>query len=116
VRLRRSSKTGVGHWASTRRAPDGFTEESSVRLWRDAHPDTTMLHECKVGDHNLLSKDVGCEGLFDLGPVGYIENSPAPGTVPLYRCHVAASGDHFVSTSGACEGQNVEQMLGYAYP
>jgi hypothetical protein len=116
VRLRRSSSPTAGHWASTRRAPDGFTEESSVQLWRDEHPDTSMLYECKVGDHNLLTRDVNCEGLFDLGPVGYIENNQAPGSVALYRCRVAASGDHFISTSASCEGQTVEQTLGYVYP
>ena len=116
VRLRRSRKMGLGHWSSTRLAPVGFVEESSVRLWRDEHPGTAMLYECQVGTHNLLSKEVGCEGQVGLGPVGYIETSPAAGAVALYRCHVPATGDHFASTDAGCEGQTMEQLLGYAFP
>lgn len=33
--------------------------------------------------------------------------------IPLYRCYVSGSLDHFLSTSSTCEGSNVEGILGY---
>lgn len=36
--------------------------------------------------------------------------------VPLYRCYVSGSLDHFLSTSSTCEGSNVEGILGYLSP
>ena len=49
-----------------------------------------------------------------MGPVGYIHDTQAAGTIALYRCRAGA--DHFVSTSDSCEGQTVEQLLGYVIP
>jgi hypothetical protein len=74
-----------------------------------------MLYECRVGQHNLLSREVGCEGLRSLGPVGYIPTAAAAGTVPLHRCRIGAGTDHFVSPDPGCEGQVMEQLLGYAF-
>jgi hypothetical protein len=116
VRLVRSNHASRGHWASTRRAPPGFTAESSYRLSHDSQPDSVMLYECKVGSHDMLTKDVNCEGQLPLGPVGYIFNTAAPGRVALYRCTVGAGADHFVSTDASCEGRTTESLLGYALP
>lgn len=119
TRLRRSNHPTRGHWASTRIAPPGFTMETSWRLWRDSHPDTTLLFECRVGNvatsHNLLTRDPRCEGLQPMGPVGYIQNNPTAGATALYRCRVAGNGDHFVSNAANCEGQVMEQLLGYVF-
>ncbi|MBL8604589.1 MAG: hypothetical protein JNK72_21875 [Myxococcales bacterium] len=116
TRLARSFHSTRGHWASSRIAPAGFRREQSWRLWRAPRPNASMLYECRVGQHNLLSPDPNCEGLRPLGPVGYIENNPGPGTVPLFRCRVGAGSDHFVSPAADCEGQITEQRLGFAYP
>jgi hypothetical protein len=115
VRLTRSSGK-AGHWISTRLPPAGFTAENSWKLWRDPHPGTSMLYECRTGATNLTSKDVGCEGQVAMGPVGYAEDAPAAGSVPLHRCYIPSTGDHFVSTDPGCEGQTMESLLGYAYP
>ena len=116
VRLTRSNHATRGHWASSRIAPAGFVTEGSWRIPRAPEPDTQLLYECLVGQHNLLSLDVGCEGLTPLGPVGYIYNQPAANRVALYRCHVSSNGDHFISGNSSCEGQVFEHQLGYVLP
>lgn len=112
VRLVRSASPTRGHWASTRLPPAGFTVERSWRLARDPTPGTTMLYECQVGGHDLLTTDVGCEGLPPLGPVGYAWTDAGADRVPIYRCRTAG-GDHFVSPAPGCEGQIGEGLLGY---
>lgn len=111
--LTRSYNSSRGHWASSRLAPSGFSEEHSFNLLRSPATGTTLLYECQVGVGNMVSNSVGCEGPYtNMGPVGYIYNSSAAGLVALYRCHVGS--DHFISTSSSCEGQYVDYLLGYA--
>ncbi|MFH1463983.1 MAG: DUF5722 domain-containing protein [Pseudomonadota bacterium] len=112
--LTRSYSPSRGHWASTRIAPGGFSAESSWRLWRAEQANTTLLFECAVGDHNLLTPDPDCEGLRSMGPVGWISDRQVAGSVALFRCYVPSNGDHFVSDDAGCEGLVVEQRLGWA--
>ncbi len=139
IALHRWSDQSTGrHWVSTRVPPRTFganrtlrtnyggAPEASWRVWRDQRPGTLALYSCLVGDHNLLTPDVSCEGgtLLNLGPVGYVYSPTLPqpqGTVPLYRCFVPANGDHFVSPSNTCEktaALNIvtEGLLGFVLP
>ena len=116
TRLKRSVKAGRGHWASTRIAPAGFTLEQSWRLLRDEALGTVLLYECRVGQHNLLTRAANCEALEPLGPVGYAYTTNVAGTVPLYRCTSGAGADHFVSHELGCESETSEGLLGYVLP
>ncbi len=116
TRLTRSSSSTRGHWASTRIAPAGFTTEQSYHLFRDEKAGTVMLYECRAGQNDLVSRDVNCEGLESLGPLGYAYAAATAGAKALYRCIVGASADHFISPDPACEGQTMEQLLGYVLP
>ncbi|WP_285686539.1 DUF5722 domain-containing protein [Actinoplanes sp. NBRC 103695] len=116
TRLTRGYHQTRGHWASTRILPPGFTTEHTWRLWREPAAGTIPLFECRVGQHNLISRDPACEGLPPLGPVGHINTDPGPGRVALYRCYIPGNGDHFISTQPDCEQRTKEQILGYAVP
>lgn len=114
TKLTRSAHPSRGHWASTRVAPPGFNQENSWKLFRDPKPKSHMLYECRVGNHNMVSLDVNCEGQAILGPLGYAYDVAEAGSVELFRCQVG--GDHFVSASATCEGQTVNGSLGYVIP
>jgi hypothetical protein len=116
VRLRRGYRGGYGHWATSRLLPPGFNEERSWKLLRESAPGTVMLYECRVGNHALLSQQVGCEGQQVMGPVGYAYTQQQAGTVGLYRCRIGNGEDHFVSQDPGCEGQVSESLLGYVVP
>jgi Family of unknown function (DUF5722) len=113
--LTRSFNAQRGHWASTRLPPSGFQAEGQWRLLREPFNGGVMLYECKVGAHNLVTREPACEGQQPLGPLGYAAQTAAANRKPIYRCFVASSGDHFVSTDPRCEGQRTEQLLGYGF-
>ncbi|MFH1437193.1 MAG: DUF5722 domain-containing protein [Pseudomonadota bacterium] len=116
TRLRRGHDGAGHHWVSSRRLPAGYGEESMTGwlLLRNEEPGTTLLFECAVGEHNMLSFDPNCEGQQTMGPVGWIWDESASGRVALHRCVIGGGRDHFVSTDPGCEGQTFEMLLGYA--
>jgi len=115
VKLTRGYNAKKGHWATTGMLPAGFKAEHSWKLRRAPTAGTKLLFACRVGSHNLLSPDPGCEGLEALGPVGYVATTAGAGTVPLRRCRIGKGSDHFVSSHPTCEGQVFESVLGYSW-
>ncbi len=106
------------HWTTTRQALDGYVAEASWRLLREPVPGSTLLYECDLDEHNLVTTSADCEGHHLLGPLGYSMNAPVTGfnLVELFRCRVGSGSDHFVSSSPTCEGKVVEGSLGWVLP
>lgn len=74
-------------------------------------------------DHKYFStNDPGCEGQNQPNYFGYFEgylaSTQLPGTVPLYRCYIELTKDHFDTLSSNCEGEALaqfEKLLGYIF-
>jgi hypothetical protein len=47
----------------------------------------------------------------------YVENSPRPGTIPLYGCSYAIPGgvNHFISVTSNCEGLTMVRLEGHIH-
>jgi hypothetical protein len=97
----------------------GFSLQSTLgHLYQSPQQGATVpLYSCKLGSIDyFISRDSACERYRILGTVGYGYSGPVAGLnlVPLYRCK---TGDHhFVSTDPNCEGQQANELLGYALP
>ncbi|NOZ85324.1 MAG: hypothetical protein GXP49_03495, partial [Deltaproteobacteria bacterium] len=116
VVIRRGNGGFDGHWASTRKLPEGFVlEGKGWKILREEAPGTRMLFECAKSKHNFLSLDVNCGGQQPMGPVGWIWTSQEAGTVPFFACSTRF-GDNFVSTDSNCEGKTKDGLLGYVLP
>ncbi len=115
VRLVRSVKPDVGHWASTRQAPAGYEQEASYLLLREPLPNTTILFECHVASHNVtrITTDVSCGGQRNYGPVGYSFNfnNQSGSRLGLFSIETA-SGDHILSTNSE-EVRGLVTVLGF---
>jgi hypothetical protein len=93
----------------------GLYPEHTWRLPTTAEPGTRPLYGCYTGGTDYMpSVDAACEGTTTLQTEGFVYGEPptAP-SVPLYRCHPAAGGDHFVSTTSGCGGAVSDGLLGY---
>lgn len=102
LRVVRSVHPDIGHWASTRQAPQGYNAETSFLLLREQQANTTMLYECHVSGINVtrLSRDISCSGEQNFGPVGYIYNfnTTANSRLPLYTIN-NANTNHILTTN-----------------
>ena len=114
VKLARSRHSQNGHWASTRQAPTGYTEEASFLLLREPEQGTTLLFECHVESiqGTYISKDVGCEGHFNFGPVGYIFNDGGSNRQPLYTIRLG-NGSNYILSNNPEEGSGQATLLGH---
>lgn len=109
---------GSHHRVTTGPVTDaGFYPEHTWLLPTTAEPGTRPLYGCYTGGTDyMLSVDAGCEGTTTLRTEGFAYTAPpsAPSS-PLYRCHPAAGGDHFVADSPSCGGAGAvsDGLLGY---
>lgn len=110
---------GKKHWVTSRQFPSGVKVEQTWHILREQAPNTQLVYECRVGgpngDHTLISTFANCENQFNMGPMGYIYKTQVAGTSPIYRCYIATTGDHFISSDPNCEGQKEESLIGYGF-
>lgn len=110
---------GKKHWVTSRQFPSGVKVEQTWHILREQAPNTQLVYECRVGgpngDHTLISTSANCENQFNMGPMGYVYKTQVAGTSPIYRCYIATTGDHFISSDPNCEGQKEESLIGYGF-
>lgn len=110
---------GKKHWVTSRQFPSGVKVEQTWHILREQAPNTQLVYECRVGgpngDHTLISTLANCENQFNMGPMGYVYKTQVAGTSPIYRCYIATTGDHFISSDPNCEGQKKESLIGYGF-
>lgn len=110
---------GKKHWVTSRQFPSGVKVEQTWHILREQAPNTQLVYECRVGgpngDHTLISTFANCENQFNMGPMGYVYKTQVAGTSPIYRCYIATTGDHFISSDPNCEGQKKESLIGYGF-
>ena len=110
---------GKKHWVTSRQFPSGVKVEQTWHILREQAPNTQLVYECRVGgpngDHTLISSFANCENQFNMGPMGYVYKTQVAGTSPIYRCYIATTGDHFISSDPNCEGQKEESLIGYGF-
>lgn len=110
---------GKKHWVTSRQFPSGVKVEQTWHILREQAPNTQLVYECRVGgpngDHTLISTFANCENQFNMGPMGYVYKTQVAGTSPIYRCYIATTGDHFISSDSNCEGQKRESLIGYGF-
>jgi hypothetical protein len=110
---------GIVHEATTGWISQGFeTQHLLGHLY--ANPPfgaSVAFYGCDVGQGDyVVSLDSSCQGKRILGVQGYGYSRPVPGLdlVEIYRC--STPQDHFVSRDSNCNGQTVDQLLGYILP
>ena len=110
---------GKKHWVTSRQFPSGVKVEQTWHILREQAPNTQLVYECRVGgpngDHTLISTFANCENQFNMGPMGYVYKTQVAGTSPIYRCYIATTGDHFISSDPNCEGQKEGSLIGYGF-
>ena len=115
VRLERSVHPQIGHWASTRQAPAGYTTEASYLLLREPADNTKLLYECHVDAIRVtyISDKLNCQDNTNYGPVGYIfvQNNNQGTRSPLYTIKLGDS-DYITSTRPQ-EANGTATLLGY---
>ena len=106
-------RNGNAWWVTSAALPPGYSAQSSWALALPRSPGARPLHECRRGDNNFVSNSVECEGATYNGITDWIYNAPLPGALPLYRCIDRDSKAYFLANSKLCEGQTLDQVLGF---
>ena len=97
------------HYVTTRNLPDGFRKDSSFKIKRESDD---AAHE----PHTFISSDYNCENQFNMGPMGYLYNNKVKNSIPIYRCYISKTGDHFITSDSNCEGKGKsEALMGYGF-
>jgi hypothetical protein len=117
---------GATHAARTgSSAPSGMNYESTLgQIFLPssviAKPaNTEAIYSCALPSGDMTSVSLGCENTGTKSVLlGYVWRTTAsiPTNMPtraVYRCVVPANNDHFLSHNAACEGQQVDYLLGY---
>ncbi|OED39997.1 hypothetical protein AB833_12445 [Chromatiales bacterium (ex Bugula neritina AB1)] len=115
VGLSRSYNPAIGHWASTRMPPEGYTSEATFLLLREPAADTTLLFECYDSGANatFITADIDCGSMQNFGPVGYIYNfnNTSNSRMPLYSVNL--NGADYLLSSNVQEGRGIRTLLGF---
>ena len=113
---------GEFHYVTTRNLPSGYNKEYSFKIRRenDDSDMMTLVYECRIGGpqgiQSFISNDYNCENMFNMGPMGYLYNNEVDNSIPIYRCLIAANGDHFITSDPNCDGKGEnEALLGYGF-
>ncbi len=105
------------HYLSTGPVPRGARFEGSLGLPVPAGtPNTQMVYSCEYPGGQFTSISPTCENMTRIGTIGllYKEKPDDVPTLPIYRCLVPKSGDHFNSHDENCEGFTKEWLHGYS--
>lgn len=113
---------GKRHEVTTGPPDPGYAKEGQWYLLAGEQPGTIPIYGCRNGAllvDQFISRDSNCESFSNAitQTEGWIYTSPpAVPSTPLYRCHIAGLGDHFVSIESGCEAAGIvdEGLLGYA--
>lgn len=105
------------HWCTTSTSTGYPVEGQLGELVANSLPGTRPLYDCVVGGKDHMASQVStCEGGQNLGIMGYLWVSAAPGRTPLFRCSMTSPEggvDHLLSLDATCEGLTNEGLLGY---
>ncbi|MEV5763950.1 LamG-like jellyroll fold domain-containing protein [Micromonospora sp. NPDC052213] len=108
------------HFVSTGPVPPAMLWEPGLGLLAPPDtPGTRMLYSCRYSGGWYMAVVDTCEGTDKtlLGEIGLAYKNPPPDhpSLPIYRCVVPATGDHYSTPYQACEDplHRNEGLLGY---
>lgn len=113
------SRDGRGHFFTNGPVPADMRFEGALGTPAPAEESNTrMLYSCSYERGQFSSADPACEGRTRIGDIGLVYKSPPDDaeSIPIYRCAVPVTGDHFNTTDENCEGDQYVQegLLGHA--
>ncbi|MGI5204743.1 cutinase family protein [Spirillospora sp. CA-108201] len=107
---------GTDHRSGTGALPAGYRHEGTLGILAGTNEAGTVpLYSCQSGGNAFTALAADCEGRDRLGQLGWIWSRPPTGvpSLPLYRCALTDTGEHFDATDVACGGHPNQGLLGY---